>query len=1220
MTSPRRRVLRVLLAAVLALSAMGGAAWAFWTTTAAPGSNGASGTASINQVPTPSAYATGRTVNISWAASTLSNGAPVDGYVVKRYDTASLTAQTIGSGCAGTVLATGCAETGVPSGQWAYTVTPVLATNWRGPESVRSSPVTVAAPTLVLSSTRVRPGTSMTGVAGGFLPGETLRFRLDSTTGTELTGTLAGNSTPAAVPGNGSGSVEVAIPAGTTEGTHKVYAVASPSGDAAAADIVVDATPPPAPVLTQTPTNPSGDSATFAFTEAEAGASVECRLDTAAYTHCDSPVSFAALTPESHTFQARATDTVGNLSTVTSYTWTVNTTIPTITIGFPAMAGAYNDNGFTAGCGTATSGDLCGSSEDDVAVTAVSVSLRQLSSGLYWNGTGFSATGETWLAASLLSSDWNYGIAAASLPEGDFTLRARASDGVNLGYDTRTFTIDRTAPSAPALTVPPPPTSGPSVGVEFTTGDQSASFQCRLDGGTWASCASPQRYDNLTSGTHTFEVRAVDRAGNTSATTSRTWTVDAAAPSAALSFPGTGSYNATGWTAGCGTPATGDLCGTASDTGSGLATVAVSMRRAGTNSYWDGTAFAAASETWLTASGTTSWAYSFDATGFPADGSYTIRWRATDNVGNTTTGSVALVMDTTAPPAPVIVQAPHDPGGTTAQFDFTIAETGAGSQCRLDAAAWTSCTAPVGYSGLTAGPHTFGVRATDAAGNTSAATSYSWTVDTGVPDVHITAPAGGRSYTDAGYDTGCGTPAGDICGTASDPQGNLATVDISIQRESTQLYWNGTSFTSATEVHLTVTGTESWSFAMPATSFPGDENYTVSARATDGTGLSALDSVRISFDRTAPAAPTITSGPTGITSGAATFTFTGETGARFECQLDAGSWATCTSPISYAALATGAHTFAVRAVDAAGNTGGSFSRTWTVDATAPSITTTFPAAGGRYNNTTYDAGCVAGTGDMCGTTADTPAGVAKVEVSVQRASTGLYLSGTTFGSATQSWMTANGTTSWSYELAATTHPADGTYTVTVRATDTVGNAHTSSTAYVIDRTAPTAAGFTTTNTTTGAVRKLDTGDTFSLTFSEPVAPSSIISGWNGTSTQYVVVRAAGTGGSKDRLTIYNATNTTLLPLGTVNLNRTDYVTGAVTFGATGTPPTGTPSTLTMSGSTLTITLGTPSNNTRIGTAGAAANASWTPAGAVLDLAGNPAITTPYTETDNDNDF
>jgi hypothetical protein len=60
----------------------------------------------------------------------------------------------------------------------------------------------------------------------------------------------------------------------------------------------------------------------------------------------------------------------------------------------------------------------------------------------------------------------------------------------------------------------------------------------------------------------------------------------------------------------------------------------------------------------LAATGTTSWTYLFDAANFPADGSYTLRWRATDRVGNATTGTVSLTVDVTAPPIPVIVQAP----------------------------------------------------------------------------------------------------------------------------------------------------------------------------------------------------------------------------------------------------------------------------------------------------------------------------------------------------------------------------------------------------------------------------------------------------------------------------------------------------------------------------------------------------------------------------------
>jgi hypothetical protein len=494
----------------------------------------------------------------------------------------------------------------------------------------------------------------------------------------------------------------------------------------------------------------------------------------------------------------------------------------------------------------------------------------------------------------------------------------------------------------------------------------------------------------------------------------------------------------------------------------------------------------------------------------------------------------------------------------------------------------------------------------------SAATSYTWHVDTSLPDVNTTFPSVGASVNDATYNAGCGTGGGDICGTAS-AQAGIANVAVSIRRAGTSLYWNGTSFTSTTEVFLPATGTTAWSYAIAAVSFPADDTYTIRARATNAVGVSAFDTTSFTIDRTAPAAPTITSGPTGTTAGGDTLTFTGELGATFQCRLDSGSWATCTSPKTYGTLADGSHTFDVRAVDAAGNTGATTSRTWTVDATGPVIGTTFPGASGRYNNTTYNAGCgTSVTGDICGTASDSPGGVAKVEISVRRASTGLYLTGTTFSASTPTWITVTGTTSWSYALAATTFPADDTYTVTVRATDAVGNASTASTTFLIDRIKPTGVGFTTTNA--GTLRKLEAGDTFTLTYSEAVAPGSILSGWNGTGTQNVVVRA--TNGSKnDRLTVYTANNGTLLPLGTVNLKRGDYITSAMTFGLSGSAAL---STLTMNGSSVTIKLGTPSGNT--GTAATTVNASWAPATGATDLAGNAAATTAYLETDLDSDF
>jgi hypothetical protein len=64
----------------------------------------------------------------------------------------------------------------------------------------------------------------------------------------------------------------------------------------------------------------------------------------------------------------------------------------------------------------------------------------------------------------------------------------------------------------------------------------------------------------------------------------------------------------------------------------------------------------------------------------------------------------------------------------------------------------------VDYAGLTAGSHTFQVRATDPAGNVSASTSYTWTANTDIPNVAIDFPTPSGLYNDSGFDAGCGTP------------------------------------------------------------------------------------------------------------------------------------------------------------------------------------------------------------------------------------------------------------------------------------------------------------------------------------------------------------------------------------------------------------------------------------------------------------------------------
>jgi len=75
-------------------------------------------------------------------------------------------------------------------------------------------------------------------------------------------------------------------------------------------------------------------------------------------------------------------------------------------------------------------------------------------------------------------------------------------------------------------------------------------------------------------------------------------------------------------------------------------------------------------------------------------------------------------------------------GGATLSASIAFAFTGTdavgvvGFQCSLDAAPYVTCSSPATYSVLAVGPHTFGVRALDAAGNVALPASFAWSVVT----------------------------------------------------------------------------------------------------------------------------------------------------------------------------------------------------------------------------------------------------------------------------------------------------------------------------------------------------------------------------------------------------------------------------------------------------------------------------------------------------------
>jgi hypothetical protein len=90
----------------------------------------------------------------------------------------------------------------------------------------------------------------------------------------------------------------------------------------------------------------------------------------------------------------------------------------------------------------------------------------------------------------------------------------------------------------------------------------------------------------------------------------------------------------------------------------------------------------------------------------------------------------------------------------------------------------------------------------------------------------------------------------------------------------------------------------------------------------------------------APPTPTITSSPINPTNAqSATFTYASSGATGFLCKLDAAaSFTTCPTPgITYSALASGSHTFQVRAVDKNGHTSSAASHSWVIDRTAPTV-------------------------------------------------------------------------------------------------------------------------------------------------------------------------------------------------------------------------------------------------------------------------------------------
>jgi predicted outer membrane repeat protein len=502
---------------------------------------------------------------------------------------------------------------------------------------------------------------------------------------------------------------------------------------------------------------------------------------------------------------------------------------------------------------------------------------------------------------------------------------------------------------------PDGPTNDSTPSFDFSSSEAGSSFQCRVDTAEFAPCNSPHTTAPLADGAHSFEVQATDADGNKDATPARRdFTVDTGAPETTIDAGPTGPTNDP-------TP-TFDF---SSEPGASI------------QCRVDAGAFAACTSPHTTAA--------------LADDAHTFEVKATDAAGNTdaTPAGLAFIVDTGAPETTIDAGGPDGPtNDSTPSFDFSSSEPGSSFECSVDAGAFAACTSPH-TADLADGAHTFEVKATDAAGNTDATPAgRAFTVDTVAPETMVDAgPTGltndstptfdfssepGASFlckVDAAAFAACTSPhttpvladgahsfevkATDAAGNAdSTPAGTAFTVDTVAPETVVNAGPNGlTNDPTPTYAFSSEPGAsfecrvDSGSFAACSsphtTAALADGDHTFEVRAKDAVGNTdgSAASRAITVDTAAPQTIIDSRPPATTASTSASFTFSSESGATFECALDAAAFAACTSPRQYTGLAAGAHQFRVRAIDAAGNTDASpATYNWTIDTTAPQTT------------------------------------------------------------------------------------------------------------------------------------------------------------------------------------------------------------------------------------------------------------------------------------------
>ncbi|MFZ2268532.1 MAG: Ig-like domain-containing protein [Azonexus sp.] len=776
-------------------------------------------------------------------------------------------------------------------------------------------------------------------------------------------------------------------------------------------------------------------------------------------------ITASALSAGSHSLTAKATDTAGNTSLVSSnLNVTIDTTAPVVaSVSVPAN-GSYlagQTLSFTVNTDEAVivdSGSGTPRLVIDMGGSAVYAS--------YASGSGSTALVFTYTIQAG-DTDTN-GISVGALQNNGGSLQDAAGNNLTLTLNsvasTAAVLVDTTAPVAPSV---PDLSTGSDSGNSSTdnitsnttptfTGTAEANSTVKLydtDGTTLLGTTTADGSGNwsitsttLAAGSHSLTSKATDAAGNISpASSALAITIDTAAPiapSAPDLLAGSDS----------GSSSTDNLTNNSTPTLTGSAEANSIVTLFDT----DGTTLLGTT----TADGSGNWSITSSAL---TTGSHTLTTKATDAAGNVSVASsgLTIVIDTTAPVAPSApdMSSGSDSGSSSTDnitSNTTPTFTGsaeANSTVKLYDTDGTTLlgTSTADGSGnwsitsatLAEGTHTLTTRATDAAGNISLASAgLALTIDTSAP-IAPSAP-----------DLSAGSDSG-TSGTDNITSNTTPTFTGTAEASSTvKLYdTDGTTLLGTT----TADGSGNWSITSTALV---EGTHTLTAKATDTAGNVSVASsgLAVTIDTTAPVAPSAPDLLAGSDSGSSstdnltnnsTPTLTGSAEANSIVTLfdtdgttllgtttadGSGNWS-----ITSSALTTGSHTLTTKATDAAGNVSvASSGLTIVIDTTAPVAPSAPDMSAGSDSGT-------ASTDNITSNTTPTFNGTAEANSTVKLYDTdGTTLLGTTTADASGNWSITSATL------------AEGAHTLSTRATDAAGNISVaSSLAVIIDRTAPT---------------------------------------------------------------------------------------------------------------------------------------------------------------------